>query len=127
MRFRAIYLFAPGAALLCGCSTLAVPVAVPCPVPQVYLNPCDDTAQQLSEKRSQELEVAARRYDEANAANDKSSAVKLLDEVHRKHYDSLSLGSRSCLARQDALSKMIQACNQNAEDLRPRLLRALGG
>lgn len=97
------------AAMTAGCNTLMVPVAMSCPVPSEYLKACDDYTALTSKERADALTMAGEK-----------DAIHLHD-VHNSYYQGLSDASRMCGERHLALSKMVAACNRNAEDMRPKI------
>ncbi|WP_382323993.1 hypothetical protein ACFJGX_20975 [Hydrogenophaga sp. UC242_50] len=101
------------AIMAAGCNTLMVPVAMSCPVPSEYLKACDDYTALTSKERTNALAKAG------------DEGVLALHLTHDHYYLGLSDSSRMCGERHLALSKMVAACNQNAEDMRPKIHKVI--
>jgi hypothetical protein len=111
--------------MLCGCTTLVVPVASVCPIPPDYLKACEAPSEAQQNEILNANQDASNKFTGTQAADVKKAAF---DEATRflSDYSALWINSfKYCKERNTALADMVAACNRNAEAMRPRILRAV--
>lgn len=107
-------------ALTTGCSTLLIPVAVTCEIPDEFIRECPRDAS-TTEARTKTWDNVKARISKQNGEVSKSDFNEMIGALHEE-IGQYEQDFTKCREQQRILSKMIEACNRNAKDLRPRIL-----